>query len=302
MKYTVLIPTLGRPSLFDLVQQIAIDRDISQLDVEIVVALNGESVAFLENQEITLLHLSNQPMGVGAAVNKALLQVDEGWVWTIADDENWLPGKFRSDLGHISKLPECSILMPTSNFVDEIGKSKRPRIPIGKGEKVFDYLYSHLHFARSPRYISLSGACALRKTWISAKFPESMQTREDIEYLALQEEIGCKFVHNEQVTVGINVLLSRGALREQNALEALKWAEMRLTEKQRVGFIGCSWVKPLVFSGNRSELRDMLVLINSGESSLSLLNRYKLHLLLRYWSIVSICLQLFTNRSQGKFQ
>ena len=290
MKYMVVIPSLGRTSLGDLVDQIKRDERDSGISVEIFIALNGSIPETMRLSQVEILHISDKPVGVATAVNLALSQIGDGLVWTIADDETWLPGKFRADLLSIGNLNSNSILLPSSVFNDEFGELIRPKIPFKNDEKILDYLYAHVHLGRNPRYISLSGACALRTTWRNVNFPEGRQTREDIDYLYLQERNGCQFVQSLDITVGINVELARGAKREQNATEAIAWANERLTDKQKIGFIGCAWVKPLVYSRNTLEMRKMQKLVNSRREFPRLVDRIRVYLLLEYWIKVATLL------------
>lgn len=300
MKYMVIIPSLGRPSLGDLIEEIKRDEIHCGIRVEIYVALNGNLPDGMHIDNVNLLNLSQEPIGVATAVNSALNIVPDGLIWTIADDETWKIGKFQSDLETIRDLAGQWILLPTSIFKDELGEAIRPRIPIKKGEAVLDYLYSHIHFWRNPRYISLSGACAERSTWLNVKFPETMQTREDIDYIYLQEMQGCQLVQSSEITVGINVKLERGANREQAASDALIWAEERLTKKQRVGFLGCAWVKPLVYSRNIAEMKKMKKLLVSQGCFLFSKSQISTYLLLEYWIMVSRILNFKPNQFRGK--
>jgi hypothetical protein len=296
MKYMVVIPSLGRISLGDLVDQIKRDEQDSGISVQIFVALNGSMPEDLNLSQVEILRISDKPVGVATAVNSALSQIGDGLVWTIADDETWLPGKFRADLLLISNLNSNSILLPSSVFNDEFGESIRPKIPLKCDEKILDYLYAHIHLGRNPRYISLSGACALRSTWMNVRFPEGKQTREDIEYLYLQERNGCHFVQSLEITVGINVELARGAKREQNALEAIGWANEWLTNRQKIGFIGCAWVKPLVYSRNKAEIRMMKKLVNSQREFPRRIDRIRMYLLLEYWIIMATLLSVVSRK------
>ena len=302
MKYMVVIPSLGRISLGDLVDQIKKDERDSGISVQIFVALNGSIPEDMNLNQVEILRISDKPVGVATAVNLALSQIEDGLVWTIADDETWLLGKFRADLLSISNLNSNSILLPSSVFNDEFGESIRPKIPLKSDEKILDYLYAHIHLGRNPRYISLSGACALRSTWRNVSFPEGKQTREDIEYLYLQERNGCHFIQSLDITVGINVELARGAKREQIALEAIGWANERLTDRQKIGFIGCAWVKPLVYSRNTVEMRKMKKLVNSRMEFPRLIDRIRVCLLLEYWIIVATILSAVSRKNRKEIK
>lgn len=298
MKFSVIIPTVGRQSLVKLVEEIKRDSASSKIDIGIYIAKNGTLPRELDTDLLNILNYGSSPIGVGAAVNLALTEVPEGVVWTIADDENWLTGKIESDVEKFSRLEMNSILLPRSLFIDEIGTVVRPKVPLSDDEAILDYLYSHIHFGRNPRYVSLSGACAMKTTWDEVKFPENMKIREDIDYLYFQELRGCKLVQNDQVTVQINVELSRGALREQNAFEALEWANIRLNNNQRVGFLGCGWVKPLAYSGNIKAMSQMYRTLKFKKNLLSYCDVLLVKSLLLYWIFIGIFFKLKSRRQQ----
>jgi hypothetical protein len=298
VKFSVIIPTVGRSSLVKLVEEIKRDSALSKVDVGIYVAKNGTLPKELDADLLNILNYGSSPIGVGAAVNMALNEVPEGLVWTIADDENWLVGKIASDVEKFFSLEMNSILLPRSLFIDEIGTVVRPKVLLSDGEAILDYLYTHIHFGRNPRYASLSGACALKSTWGQVKFPEDMKIREDIDYLYFQELRGCKIVQSDQVTVQINVKLARGALREQNALEALEWARTRLSNKQRVGFLGCGWVKPLAYAGNIKAMSHMYRNLKFKGNLLNYSDLWLVKSLLLYWIFIGILFKLKSRNQQ----
>ena len=283
----VLIPSIGRSSLSEITSDINNDSCNSGLRVQIYLALNGSMTVKAPQNSVKVLNISDKPIGVAETVNRALKMIPNGVTWTIADDERWLNGKFLSDLDEISKLGTNFILLPKSIFEDELGKSVRPRIPIRSNESVYNYLFGKPSIGRNKRYISLSGACAYTPVWRSVKFPEGLSTREDIEYLRLQQMLGCTLVQSAYTTVKINVSLSRSAKREIDPLDALTWAVGNLSKKEFIGFIGGSWSKPLVYTSNSRALFNMISLIAKDSSmDIGFLVKVATNCLLIFWLII----------------
>lgn len=283
----MVIPTVGRDSLKKLIDQILSDAKSNSLDVMIFIALNGTlETQIFDSENLSVLKISKEPIGVGETVNRALALVPDSMVWTIADDEDWLPGKFNHDLSIMMANNPPEILSPIAYVTDETGMRVRPAQVIGD-EGIIDYLYSHIHFGKNPRYFTLSGACATRKVWMRVAFPSDMSSREDISYLKTQGELNTIFKHGQTPTVGINISLERSANRDQNCAEPLFWACKNLDTKQLVGFLGCSWPKPHVQTGNFQVIQEM-ILMALQMLGIPKLAKFKVTLLLSYWCVISI--------------
>jgi|688.fasta_scaffold201263_1 hypothetical protein len=294
MRLVVVIPTIGRDSLKKLVEQILNDAKSNSLEVKIYIALNGTlETQIFDSENLSVLNISKVPIGVGETVNRALALVPDSMIWTIADDEDWLPGKFNHDLSIMMATNPPEILSPKAYVTDETGMRVRPAKVIGD-EEIIDYLYSHIHFGKNPRYFTLSGACATREVWMRAAFPSDMSSREDISYLKTQAELQTIFKHGQIPTVGINISLERSANRDQNCAEPLSWACENLDTKQLVGFLGCSWPKPHVQTGNFQVIQEMIRMALE-IVEIPKLAKLKVALLLSYWSVISIIKNLHGN-------
>ena len=292
MRKVVVIPTVGRDSINSLIQQIQSDAKSASLDIEIFIALNGtleKSIVFSGN--VSLLEISNIPIGVGETVNRALELVPESLVWTIADDEDWLIGKFSHDLMIMMGVNPPEILSPIAHVADELGMRIRPTKTIGD-ENIIDYLYSNVHLGRNPRYFTLSGACASRDVWTRVAFPSNMQSREDTSYLKAQAELGTIFRHGGLPTVKVNTSLKRSANRDEDTDEAFFWAHKNLSKRQFVGFLGCSWPKPHVQTGNLLVIQKMIKKITKVKG-ISVIVKTKTSLLLFYWLLVAIARNVY---------
>jgi hypothetical protein len=289
MKYRVVIPTIGRPSLDILIKQILADSEKARVDLEIVVAVNGsENLESLSSDRVKVLRISDKPIGVAKTMNLALSQISDGLVWTIADDEEWCLGKFESDLRDLAQEDAPEILSPIAYFTDEVGTGIRPRNRIQKNEEILDYFYGRISFGRNPNYFSLSGAVAQKSTWVRIKFPEDLKSREDTLYLVLQQRQGTIFGHASQPTVKINIELQRAVDRDKNIEEVIQWASVNLNSTQFKGFVGCAWCKPFVVSKDTRKLLEMFnSLLRGKKVNFSTSVRLETACLVLVWAIIS---------------
>lgn len=258
MNLSVVIPSIGRESLVSLCNDIIVDAGVTGIDVHIFIALNGTLPSdFAQIRGVTILEVSRVPCGVSRAVNEAMMVVPEGWVWTIADDESWLPGKFRNDLQELSAQSLETLLLPSLYYVDFVNVSPivRPRRYPRAEEKIDHYLYGKPSFGRNTRYVSLSGSVAPRSVWLRFPFRE-VAVREDIEFLIAAQRGGVSLVFSRIPTVQVDAKHLRGLTRDP-AQEAFGWCQAHLSGWSQVWFIASIWTKPFVWFGVPNEIREM---------------------------------------------
>jgi hypothetical protein len=287
----VLIPTTGRSTLVALVDSIVHDAAASGIRVRIVFALNGAVPQLPTHRNIEIIELAKFPIGISKAMNSALEKLSKCVVWTIADDEIWLPGKFKSDLEILQMVGWETIILPRAIFVDQMGVAVRPSKPIQENQTVASYLFGKLHLGRNPSYISLSGAVALLDVWRKIRFPEDMSIREDIEYLMRHESEGTRLIHNPKTTVKIQVDLNRAHEREiEDGIDALlDWTRDRLLPRERRNFFAITWQKPLVATGDYSSILFNYRELRKGYwNEFSFFDRICVSILAFYWCIFAL--------------
>ncbi len=292
MNLMVLIPTLGRETLNVIVKQILTDAKSASLHVTIYVGLNGILDSNVQlPQNVRLLNISDTPIGVSECVNIALSMIPPGFLWTIADDDEWLLGKFSCDLKFLTKLERSnSVLLPRIILNDSVGKAIRPKLTI-ENQNVRDYLYGHISLKRNRRYVTMSGACAHTTFWTRVKFP-TMPVREDIVYLIEQEKMGTRFVQPKRPTVQINIDFKRGLARDMDINAALEWQRTFLNRQHAIGFLGCAWPKPFAASGQPHQINKMQKQITREIlEDLGLLTLISVKLLLVYWIVIAKIIQ-----------
>jgi hypothetical protein len=251
----VLIPTVGRDTLKVNINSIIQDALDSDLIPIVYLALNGNLSNEIRQMEfVKVIDVSDKPFGISNTLNKALKLIKPGLLWTIADDDIWMPGKFKTDLEALQNAGSSTLLLPRCIFTDGIKSGIRPKIPpIGEG--VVDYLFGHFSFLRNPRYITMSGACAQVEFWSRILFP-NMESREDITYLLEQEKLGVNFVQPSIPTVKIYINHSRTINRDASFEATKKWMNKYLSPNQTMKFLSCAYAKPYASNGEFRILRN----------------------------------------------
>ena len=98
---SVVIPTLGNWSLLE--RAVASSRAQTEVDVQVVVALDGEAVRdwrshdFLVGDDVVVLPSADR-RGVASARNAGLEAADGEWVALLDDDDLWAPDKLLRQL------------------------------------------------------------------------------------------------------------------------------------------------------------------------------------------------------------
>lgn len=231
------------------------DAESTGLDVTIYIGLNGILEADLSSfSSVHILHICDKPYGISNTLNRALEMIPVGLLWTIADDDDWLVGKFRSDLESLKSHSANTLLLPKCQYSDGYTTSVRPRRPI-QDESILNYLYGHFSLWRNNRYITMSGACAEIDFWRRVKFPD-IGSREDVTYLIEQEKIGLEIRQSKTVTVRVNIHYRRTVIRDSEIEQTIGWALNFLNQRQLVRFLSSAYSKPFVESGNFQVLKN----------------------------------------------
>jgi hypothetical protein len=246
--YCVLIPTTGERNLEALLDAIFADSKKSNLRVQVFIALNGELKASISHQ-VTIIEVSNYPVGVAATLNTALEELENNLVWIIADDDMWVEGKFLHDLQMLETFDRDFILLPRVDLKDEYGVSTRPKSPIGENQSIYEYLFTEFSLTRNSCFVTLSGSCAKREVWKKVCF-RSLPLLEDIIYLKEQQDLDTIVVHGFLATVRLNVDLRRSNQRNAENLHViLSFMKDQLSASQGLRYFNNSILKPFALLG-----------------------------------------------------
>jgi len=116
MKFSVILPTVGRPSVFAAVKSVI---DQSYNNWELIIVHDGGGNDFPEDHRILEIYYRDIPAhnDSGAwARNIAISRGQAEWIAYIDDDDVWLPN-------HLTILSELGRLHPEANMLRTIGQS-----------------------------------------------------------------------------------------------------------------------------------------------------------------------------------
>jgi hypothetical protein len=284
---TVIIPSIGRAGVQDLIDAISADGVSSGNPVKIIVALNGGvlNLERIENQ-VSVLVLSKEKIGFSAAVNRVIAMVDTEFVSIIADDDSWFSGKICNDL---ALLKTNDVILPSVNFSDNLGSTLRPRIRYQGDQRISDFLFSDFSYSRSKRYISISGSTMRQEILHTHHFREDLLIREDIEWLDRVYDSRARIIQSDQVTVGIHVDLKRASNREsRDSLFAWVGSLQDMAgHKASCNFLSGAAIKPFVVTNDR----EMISLVTTVARSSLTKPYFALYLWRRFfWLLISFIL------------
>ena len=116
MKFSVVLPTVGRPSVFAAVKSVI---DQSYNNWELTIVHDGGGNDFPQDPRILEIYYRDMPAhnDSGAwARNLAISRGQADWIAYIDDDDVWLPN-------HLTVLEKCATLHPEANMLRTFGQS-----------------------------------------------------------------------------------------------------------------------------------------------------------------------------------
>ena len=224
---SVVIPTLGRPSLKKVIDQILDDK--ANLDVEIVVVADGLKAfqnimnLHIPRKEIRII-LNTQSKGVSGSLNAGLESARGEYVMFFSDDDYWIAGKFNTALIQIRNSDENTCICFQTISKNHRGKkvirpTNVPKEPINP----INYCYGSSPFINNDRYISLTSFIAPQSVR-QVKFSEELHSREDIAWLHSLHENGFKIEVAPFVGAFVQIGYQR-TMQRDSAQELTVWLE-----------------------------------------------------------------------------
>lgn len=219
-KLTILIPSIGRENVDQLLKAITEDADRSSYGVKVIIALNGHREFKLDHPRVEIQDLGEEQIGFSSAINEVIPFVTTPYVCIVADDDIWKMGKIDHD---ILALRRSDVVLSSFYFEDNLGRSKRPKQLYLGQQFPSRFLYERFSFFRSKRFISISGVCLKTEVLRELPFNTNMFVREDIEWLDRIYDCALQIEQYSTITMGLSVDLIRAQGRE-NARTFLEWA------------------------------------------------------------------------------
>lgn len=290
---TILIPTIGRSSVTNLIDEILKDALGSNLTIRIILALNGRQEFVINSEDVVVHDLGYNKIGFSAAINSVIPVIETEYVCIVADDDSWIMGKLAHDL---AALNNHEVVLASYMFIDNFSSTVRPKslypgtIPPSK------FLYEKFSFGRSRRYISISGMTLTTELLRQNPFDCTLLIREDIEWLDRIFKRGFHIQQSNTVTMMLNVDLRRATGRE--TFDSLNnWAD---TLKHDYGskwvrnFLSGAAIKPFILADN---LEMIARVTEVAKSKLNGVDRAVFLLRKALWITLRLSLQIKNKRS-----
>ncbi len=205
----MIIPTLGRPSLKRVIDEIT--RDSIGKEIRIIVVADGVSALervralSLDSQQVELL-VNQHTKGISGSFNTGLSRVQSSeFIFPFSDDDYWKLGKFNDLFGAIGDTPSNETIVISQVLKRTGNKTTFPRVRIGPINSMMAFSYGHPVFFRNSNYVSLTAA-VLPSDARFIKFQEEFKLREDL--IWLQDLITAGFTISRSACVTAEVLVN----------------------------------------------------------------------------------------------
>jgi hypothetical protein len=212
--FTIIIPTLGRPSLWHTLDQIELVAAITEVIVVFEMGyldrseLNGRTSCYKKVRFVE----GSRP-GVSANLNHGLELLATNYFGFFSDDDVWIPVDIESEI-KLLKCEQIDLLLGASKMKSVFSKDViRPKVAVIKPSQILDTPWWH----PSPYYISLNNVIA-SSTVKNYQFKEDLKGYEDIEWLLRLEASGFKYKQNFTLRSSIEVNEVRNSKRDDTYL------------------------------------------------------------------------------------
>ena len=257
MKYeydiSILIPSLGRPTLKKVIDQIIQDKGSFRLQI-IIIADGNEAFERIKkfsflNREISLI-LNTQTKGVSGSLNLGLKHASGEYLMIFSDDDEWLSGKISTSIESIKGKKNTCICFQVETLgkkgLTKVRPSFIPKSPIDP----LLYCYGDTPYINNPNYLSLTSFIAP----IGVKeyfFPEDLTSREDIVWLQTLYRNGFDIIVAQGICAKVEIGYGRTLKRDSDTELArwLSWLEQNSLDLQ-ANFLFCHFLRPYVVSSN----------------------------------------------------
>jgi len=250
---SIIIPSLGRPTLKKVIDQIIQDK--GSFTIQIIVIADGHeamarirNISFL-NSEISLI-LNTRTKGVSGSLNCSLKLASGEYLMIFSDDDEWLSGKISTSIEGIKgKKNTCICFQVETLGKKELTKIRPSFIPKSPIDPLL-YCYGNSPFINNPSYLSLTSFIApigVKKYF----FPEDLTSREDIVWLQTVFRNGFDVIVAEGICAKVVIGYDRTSIRDSDTELArwLSWLDQNSPHLQ-ANFLFSHFLRPYVVSSN----------------------------------------------------
>ncbi|XVX19506.1 glycosyltransferase family 2 protein [Actinomycetota bacterium] len=217
---SVIIPTLGRPSLTVAVES-ALEQDV---DVEVLVVNDSGSPLTppVDSPAVRVIDTEGRT-GAAHARNVGMAEAKGEFLAFLDDDDVWLPGHLTRALQVLAERPDCDIVGCRGLTLQDDGTGRvEPAVLLGE-RSIATYFNSHGSvFGRNRRM--MTPTLVFRRTLADHRMREDVTSHEDTWWLLTAErDRGARIVQSPHIGVVVHADAERETSRDGERDE-LEWA------------------------------------------------------------------------------
>lgn len=223
-RLTVIIPTLGRDTLPDVI------REIQRTDeIAIVLLCHGESVYHkllnLNLKDQIKLIKCSEKLSLSDLCNIGMARVETEFFAFFSDDDTWLTQKYELLIGFLDSFPRVDMVFGSTLEQIRNRKRQRPLELLTDNENVFEYLYGGQTILENKRYLGLQDA--ILRTGNYPQFRQNIDVYEDIIWISDSQQMGHKVSAVSEVVSIKYPSLKRSSYRQNSVSVTGMFEEIR---------------------------------------------------------------------------
>ena len=226
-RLSVIIPTLGRETLPDVI------RDIQKTEEIVIVLLCHGASVYRKLLKLNLkgkIELIECPENISLSdlCNIGLTRVETEFFAFFSDDDAWLPQKYELLIEFLDSHPRIDMVFGSTLEQIKNRKRRRPLDLLTNDENVFEYLYGGQTILENQKYLGLQDA--ILRTGDYPQFRQNINVYEDIIWIAEAQQMGHKICALSEVVSIKFPSLKRSSSRQNSISVIAMFEEIRKIE------------------------------------------------------------------------
>jgi glycosyltransferase involved in cell wall biosynthesis len=229
-EFSVVIPTIGRPSL-ELAIESVLAQEYSVREIILIVLIGSVSesrvAALLENDRTKIIWIGTRD--ISKARNLGIEHSSGNWIAFLDDDDLWFQEKLQKQVQYVERMKVDANL--TSARLVGRHSHFRPKKCLLVGEPILINVFKAWFNFENSRYLPTPSLIYNKAKFPSVRFDESLSEREDLWFMHALQVAGASFSQSQEVLVEIKStkpLQNRRVSAEQD----LVWAKrLQVIEK-----------------------------------------------------------------------
>ena len=260
---TVVIASIGRESIINVINQIKDDENNTKFNVEVCIFFDCHDISSTIRNELKKhpsikfkLSGANARLGPAFAFNQAFEMATGTDFCIFSDDDSWLSGRVETICSLLFQKKQ-TLLQSRSIYIDGFKRTLRPKRGLNTETPIFDQILKFQNpFGNNRRYTSLI-CFAATSDLMHVKFRQKLTMLEDIFWLADVQKytLNLKIIWTPEVTSVIEVDLSRAKNRlTSESLENVHEAFLDYSSKYYSHYIWQVLGRPFALLGDLRSL------------------------------------------------